>query len=79
MNLIENQYYSIFQTEDGRFIAEFESEAICGVKGFNFNLYDNVQERLVSRADQLVQESLNPRDPVLRKLTIRPQQQQLIP
>ncbi len=76
--LISNKYYSISKDENGRFVAELSSLALCGVEGFNFKLDDTVQDRLQARVDKVVDEALNPRDPVLRKLTVRPQQQDLI-
>jgi len=79
MHLIKDtNYYTICQRPDGQFVAEMKGQALCGVPGISFTLNDTVKSRLIARANKVVEETLNPHDPVLRHLAVRPQQLELI-
>jgi hypothetical protein len=68
MVIHDNKFYRIEKTEEGCYTAEFKSEALSGVAGFNFKLEDTVEERMRARANVLVSECLFPKDIVSRRL-----------
>jgi hypothetical protein len=67
--IINNKFYSISRGDNGGYVAELNSPALSGVPGLpNITFHDDSDIRLNERVAKIVHDTLNPTDPVVRRL-----------